>query len=381
MIEVLVFSHYYLPGYKAGGALRTLVNMVDQIGGDVKFKIVTLDRDLGDLNQYQNVRVNQWNEVGKALVYYQSKVFSLFKFIYLLRNTSYDVIYLNSFFDYNYSIKVLLFRIFVKSNKPIILAPRGEFSEGALKIKSTKKSFYLKIAKMSSLYKTVVWQASSKYEQEDILNTGLAQNILVVPDMSKVLTDKIPYQQGRIKEEGVFKMCFISRISRMKNLDFALRVIARLKHKVKFDIYGPKEDCEYWGECELIIKEMPCNVDVNYFGTVNHDDVVSIFGNYDLFFLPTHGENYGHVIIESMLAGTPVLISDKTQWSDLLERNVGWVHPLSSEDLFLRSINAAINKSPKEYGDLRSLVKKYAEEVNENSSIKRKNINMFLNLK
>ena len=141
MIEVLVFSHYYLPGYKAGGALRTLVNMVDQIGGDVKFKIVTLDRDLGDLNQYQNVRVNQWNEVGKALVYYQSKVFSLFKFIYLLRNTSYDVIYLNSFFDYNYSIKVLLFRIFVKSNKPIILAPRGEFSEGALKIKSTKKVF------------------------------------------------------------------------------------------------------------------------------------------------------------------------------------------------------------------------------------------------
>ena len=37
-----------------------------------------------------------------------------------------------------------------------------------------------------------------------------------------------------------------------------------------------------------------------------------MFQEYDLLFLPTKGENFGHVILESMSAGTPVLISDTT---------------------------------------------------------------------
>ena len=39
---------YYLPGYKAGGPIRTLANMVDRLGDEFQFKIVTLDRDFGD---------------------------------------------------------------------------------------------------------------------------------------------------------------------------------------------------------------------------------------------------------------------------------------------------------------------------------------------
>jgi glycosyltransferase involved in cell wall biosynthesis len=42
--------------------------------------------------------------------------------------------------------------------------------------------------------------------------------------------------------------------------------------------------------------------------------VPDTFARHDLFVLPTRGENFGHVIFESVAAGTPVLLSDQTPW-------------------------------------------------------------------
>ncbi len=47
-ITILAFIGHYLPGYKAGGPIRTLENMVDALGDEFEFRIVTSDRDLGD---------------------------------------------------------------------------------------------------------------------------------------------------------------------------------------------------------------------------------------------------------------------------------------------------------------------------------------------
>jgi glycosyltransferase involved in cell wall biosynthesis len=44
--------------------------------------------------------------------------------------------------------------------------------------------------------------------------------------------------------------------------------------------------------------------------------VGGIFAQHDLFVLPTRGENFGHVIIESLNVGTPVLLSDRTPWQN-----------------------------------------------------------------
>ena len=45
--------------------------------------------------------------------------------------------------------------------------------------------------------------------------------------------------------------------------------------------------------------------------------IVPLLSRHDLLFLPTAGENFGHVILEAMQAGVPVLISDKTLWKNL----------------------------------------------------------------
>jgi glycosyltransferase involved in cell wall biosynthesis len=84
--------------------------------------------------------------------------------------------------------------------------------------------------------------------------------------------------------------------------------------ELSLDIYGPTEDVPYWEKCVQLIAELPSNIRVNYRGAVSSENVPGVFRQYDLFVFPTRGENFGHVIIESLNVGTPVLLSDRTPW-------------------------------------------------------------------
>ena len=55
------------------------------------------------------------------------------------------------------------------------------------------------------------------------------------------------------------------------------------------------------------------------------NQVISTFGLYDAFVFPTLGENFGHVIAESLASSCPVICSDQTPWTPVLEAGGGQV--------------------------------------------------------
>jgi len=146
----------------------------------------------------------------------------------------------------------------------------------------------------------------------------------------------------------------------MKNLQFALEVLLRVRTRVCFNIYGPKEDCAYWKKCEKTISSLPSNISVTYNGEVRHDDVVRSIGGNDLFFLPTCGENFGHVIFEALDAGMPVLISDRTPWVDLEEAKVGWAIPLDNLQKYVDVIHEVSGWGADKFADVNGRAKAYA---------------------
>jgi glycosyltransferase involved in cell wall biosynthesis len=79
-------------------------------------------------------------------------------------------------------------------------------------------------------------------------------------------------------------------------------------------------------------------VTANYRGGIASSTVIDTFGNYDLFLFPTLGENFGHVIAESLHAGTPVLLSEGTPWNDLETSGAGWILPLANPSAFTEKI-------------------------------------------
>lgn len=318
--KILCLIPHYLPGFKSGGPVRSISNLVSNLKNDYDFSIITSDRDILDKKPYENIKIDDWNLVESSLVYYIPK--SKFNFFYiakLIKKTNHDILYLNSFFSLKFTIIPLFFKKFIYfSNLPCVIAPRGEFSLEALKIKKLKKYFFLKISKFLRLYKDLNWQASSEFELRDIQNIITFKNlkIKVAPDLPIKIKDfeKIN-SRSSIKNKNKLKIVFFSRISPMKNLDFLIKVLQSVNSRIELSIYGPIEEIDYWNLCKKLINKLPSNITVNYFGEIKPDKVISTLSFYDLFILPTKGENFGHVIIESLIAGTPVIISENTKWS------------------------------------------------------------------
>ena len=360
---ILTFIGNYLPGYKAGGILRTLVNTVDHLCDEFEFRIVTRDRDLGDDSPYADIKISQWQKIGEAMVYYLSAQSNTIKDILnVIDHTRHDVLYLNSFFDL-LTIKVLLIRKFLRDTfKPVIVAPRGEFAWASLRQKYIKKIIYIHVARLLGLYRRVTWQASSEYEAMDIMKVMKVKynEVHMALDLpSKIIPDEMHEVISKpLSGNADLMIVFLSRIVREKNLDFALKVLNKVSSKVFFDIYGPAENAVYWQECKDLINKLPDNVKVNYFGSVTPGEVLRIFSRYDLFLFPTGGENYGHVIGEALTVGTPVLISTETPWRNLQTDGLGWDIDLSHMDSFVETIEQVSLLSPAERLKKRNALKR-----------------------
>lgn len=269
-LKILILVHYYIPGYKAGGPLRTISNLVNDLGNDFEFWILTSDRDLGDDAPYAGVVLNEWLPLGKAHVFYASPEYLTFKGITkVIKNTVYDVLYLNSFFDPLFSISPLLARrLGYLVNTPVLLAPRGEFSYGALQLKYFKKKLYIYLSNFIGLYKNIYWHASSEYEVKDIKYKlpVFDNNILIALDLPTKIS--VDYLAQLNLSSDTLRVVFLSRISPVKNLDYALRVLVRVKASLIFDIYGPLEDNSYWQSCLELCDAMPKNITITYRGAV-----------------------------------------------------------------------------------------------------------------
>jgi glycosyltransferase involved in cell wall biosynthesis len=381
--RVLCLVSYYLPGYKAGGPLRTISNMVEHLGHEFEFWIITRDRDLGDALPYTGLTINRWISVGEARVYYISPdCLTLFGIARLINDTPHDLLYLNSFFDSEFTIKPLLARYLGEiKTKPVVLAPRGEFSKEALKLKALKKRAYIALFKLFGLCKNIAWQASSTHEMNDILdvlhiNKDVITLALDLP--AKISCQSSLYSEFASKKARSVKLIFLSRISPMKNLDYALKVLSDVHVSVVFDIYGPLEDMKYWELCKALIEKLPDNILCKYRGLVLPNEVGHVFSQYDLFLFPTQGESYGHVIAESLSVGTPVLISDKTPWRNLMDDNLGQDVSLDNTDKFVQFINKIAHATSEEMNNIREKVKVSACERLMDPEVIDTNKNLFL---
>lgn len=340
---ILVPTSYYLPGFKAGGPVRSIANLVDSIGDEFCFKIVCTDRDLGDSQPYEGITTDRWVKVGKAEVYYVSPDrWGRRNHLRVILSTSLDLLYLNSFFSAGSTIAPLAARrLGMLARVPVVLAPRGEFAEGALAFKKLRKRLFITAGKAAGLFSDILWQASSEHEVADIVAQMDAQALTVVAmDLpTPVMTDAKHSLDQHSRD--CLRVVFLSRISPMKNLDYALRVLELVTKPLSFSIYGPAEDAAYYAECRRLAERLPQHVEVRWHGVVEPAEVPSIMAAHDLFFLPSRGENFGHVIAEALGAGTPVLVSDTTPWRGLKEAGVGWDLPLADPQAFAAAIDTA----------------------------------------
>ena len=373
---ILILNGQYAPGYKGGGPIQSCMNMVENLSEYFDFRVFCADRDYKENKPYIDVKIDTWNRVGTALVYYASPQKQSFKAIdEILNKTDYDILYLNGFFSPIFTIKPLVIRWLGKLNKTkIVLTPRGDFT-GGCKNKKIKKYIYIYLSKILKFYDNLIWHATSEIEREDILKKFPNAKIFVIPNLPAKYIPKIYTNK---KEKGSLRLVFISRIFPKKNLKYALEILKKVKNgNVIFDIYGPMEDKRYWSECLKVIEQLPGRITVTYCGEVEHSQIPYIFEQYHAFFFPTLGENYGHVIVEAMMNNCLCILSKGvTPWDEYIH-NTNLGAELNQRESFVQIIEELINMDSDQVKKLILNMQNYVKQNTDSEAEKRKYIELF----
>lgn len=372
MKKLLVLSNFFKPGFKAGGPIKSIDLICKHLKDDLDILVVTSSKDLGSQENYDNIELNKilLKEGHKTI--YLSK-YSFFNILFQIKQFKPDLLYINSIFSLQ-NIYIFFLNRFIKLPK-IILAPRGEISINSLEIKKMKKKISLKIFKIFKIFSDIDFQATDKSEYIFLKEIFPKNEIIIIPNF--VASINKPKKEP--KKLDHINMCFASRISEKKNLKFALKILKdeRLCNaKLNLDIWGPIEDVAYWKECQKIIVTLPSNISVKYMGVFKLSNQSSKLSKYQLLFLPTLNENFGHVIFESMQLGIVPLISNNTPWTEINNLGAGSFH-LEDQNKFIDYLLKFAKLDDKNFSKISEMIVQYADKNSNNASTKEKYINFF----
>lgn len=355
--DILIITGRYLPGYKDGGPVRSIKNLVDYLGEKYNFKILTCDRDHGDTEPYPNIRVNDWNCVGNAEVYYVAPGGFTRKVIINLSNKS-DLVYVCGCFN-DYSINTLIANRLGKIKVPVVVAAMGLFSPMEFRLKYKKKKLFTTVFNILGMFRQIYWSATSEMEITEICQQVWAkkEQFFIAEDLPRRVNETPIIKQ---KEAGSLDVVWISRIAPKKNLKAAIEILKNVKANINFTIYGPVHVQEYWDECKVELAKLPDNIRWQYKGTVDSEEVVERLKEHHVFLFPTLGENYGHVIQEALSAGCPCILSNQTPWQDLEEYGVGYIISLANLSEYSCRIEEYAEMSFDEFSQLVSKAQAYA---------------------
>ena len=371
-MKILIIMGGFFPGKKYGGPPVSVDNFCSLIKEDADCYIVTHNHDMGEEEPYQDIK-ESWNERGNAMVMYLSDgEYNYSTFLKVAKQLQPDYIYLQGLFQ---ACVLPCLRLANKQDIKVILAPRGELCAGAFK-KKYKKIPYIATLRLMGLLKNVNFQSTSDEE-----TLAIRKYLGASPERIHLLSNipSIPYNlpEHREKSPGEGHFVFISRILWKKNLLKAIHFFKGVNGKAVFDIFGPKEDENYWRECEEAIKQLPQNVSVNYKGVLSHDEIHKTFRQYDAFLFPTLSENYGHVIAEALVTGCIPIISDQTPWNDMNDANAGWALPLNNDTAFVQAIQHVVDMDELHIEEKRKMVKTYLQDKFRIEELKKEYLNVF----
>ncbi|MBI3517964.1 MAG: glycosyltransferase family 4 protein [Bacteroidetes bacterium] len=339
---------WFLPGYLAGGPIQSIATLTKQLGNDINFRIITTDRDFRAKAPYEHIVTNTWtNYDGRDVFYISPENMNADFVLKLIQTTPHDVIYMNSLYSKLFTIYPLKWKLQKKINSKIVLAPRGMLRDRALAVKPLKKHLFLLYARFTGLFKNIHWQSTSRQESLEIKKRiGEDVKLTEVSNLPAACNDMKTIE----KHKGDLRLCFIARIVDIKNLNFAIEVLKDVKAgTIVFDVYGPKEDEDYWRLCESNAKTLPAHITFNYKSVLKPEEISDTISRYHALFLPTQTENFGHVIVEALKNGRLVIISDQTPWRHLQAEYAGFDISLDNKQQFVDSIDMLVQLNQSEF--------------------------------
>jgi glycosyltransferase involved in cell wall biosynthesis len=375
--KVLIFIDWFVPGHRAGGPLTSNIHIIERFRREIEFYVLTRNTDYCEPLPYEGIPANEWVDLKEGLkVFYFSKDYlSMHHLRQVAREADCRHWYINGVYSLYFSILPLLLAKGMKGVR-VTVASRGMLSPHALAVSPVRKRLFLSLFKWAGLYRDVTFHASNEEEAGEIRKQlGRDRLIHIAPNLSAPAPDSNPHRGRKIR--GQLRLVSMARISPEKNILGALQLLESVKHAVVFELFGQAYDAAYLMQCEAQVGRLPAHVEVHFRGSIPATEVPQVLAEADFLFLPTHGENFGHAILEALLAGCPVIISDRTPWRGLEAKGIGWDIPLSDTGRFAEALEQAAAMDEESYTKMSDAAFDEARQITENPRILEANRRVF----
>lgn len=339
---------------QAGGTANTVYWITKYLTDyEIEPIIIATDKGLSD-----DVLTNKWTDSECGSVIYirtYSIRFPLRQLVLSIKNIwRADIVHLSSvFFPTAFLIALIAFVI----RKPLIWSTHGELDPQALEHSNSRKQFVLfllkKIIKTYPIYHSTC-EAEASYVREIVGDKASIQqitNYFEVPDKRERQTVKSKY------------LLYIGRLDPKKAVDNLLEALSQSKKFSGSDfilkIAGTGKE-GYTKKIKALVEELNLENKVEFLGQVEGESKDQLLANAYFTIMPSHTENFGLVVIESLAQETPVIASKGAPWKSLEDEKVGfWVDNSPSE--LGATIDKALAMSDGEYSSYRERGRKFVE--------------------
>ncbi len=238
--------------------------------------------------------------------------------------------------------------------KPRVVSPQGMLEPWALERSRVKKRLIGMLYENRNLRTADCLQATAAAEARQFRDLGLKNPIAVVPlglELDQYITEADPAEVAATWPElaGQKLLLFVSRVHPKKGLPMLAEAWATLRERFpdwRLVIAGPDE----LGHTQEIRDQLEASGAIaraSLLGPVFGREKALLYAAADLFVLPTHSENFGLVVPESLASGVPVITTKGTPWFNLPEHGCGWWIDIGTKPL-TRTLDEAMSLSEAE---------------------------------
>jgi glycosyltransferase involved in cell wall biosynthesis len=218
------------------------------------------------------------------------------------------------------------------ASTPLLVSPRGTLSPWALGHSRYRKKLMWALLQGRVVRAAACLHATAEEEYRELRAFGAQQPVCVIPNGIDVPPLSAQGEPERADQARI--VLYLGRLHVKKGIDRLLRAWTRLapaRPDWCLCIAGPDD-----GGHERQLRALAASLRtprVTFAGPVYGDEKRALYRRAALHVLPSHSENFGMTVAESLASGTPVIATRATPWSGLIRERCGFWIELGVEPL------------------------------------------------
>jgi len=235
---------------------------------------------------------------------------------------------------------------FAQAGIPYVLAPNG--TAPIIERRRTAKRVFDAVAGRRVLHGAARLLAVSNAEDQQLIDLGVDPAVIrVIPNP----IDRADEARARQAVRGRFRarrglendpiVLFLGRLSPRKRLDVLIRALAKLRSGARLVIAGNDMGAE--AAARDLVRELALTPRVTFTGLLEDDERFDALADADVTVYPSEHEIFGLVPLESLLVGTPVVVTGDSGCGEVIrETGGGPIVPVGDADGLARAIDEVL---------------------------------------